>query len=590
MKFSEKVMRDFYLRDLNLGVLQGPLRNDVFLDKPWSKWWKNPINSEFNVHDTIYNNYVKLAISKLDEVAVIDYMNGKTYTHRDIIEMVEKASAGFKEIGIDENSKVAVFLNGSIFEVINLLALNKLGAVSKYVDFTKSIAAMEHAIESNIDLLVMDECFMPLETIINKREIPVVVVNSNEKLNDKLSYEELMDLGEGKSVEAVPFNPEKESLIINSSGTSSMYPKPIAHTDESVNNAVFKMLCTDYDFGENNFLLKTIPSQIGLGIITTLYTSLISNTKLILISGDSVPSLVSVTSDVVKNFKNLLEKHDFSKESKLSIFTAPDFMRKTLHNSDITDLSFIATVLTAGSKMDAEELEDLSNLIKSKGGSFEILNGYGQNEQGGAVTLNNNQANMNGSGGYPTIGTDVLIVDPVNYSLLNINEAGLVLVNTDSAFLEYENMPEETVDAYITLPDGSKWFNTKDLGYLNEAGFIFITGRIARLAVRADFKVDIDALENKIRSLIDGIRVAAIVPKSGGSFEDIIMFVECQQEELQSIENQIREAGIFADYETPTEFIAIPEIPYLSSGKVDYVTIKSIYQEMNDDRSRKLKN
>lgn len=68
------------------------------------------------------------------------------------------------------------------------------------------------------------------------------------------------------------------------------------------------------------------------------------------------------------------------------------------------------------------------------------------------------------------------------------------------------------------------------------------------------------------------------------------MFVECQQEELQSIENQIREAGIFADYETPTEFIAIPEIPYLSSGKVDYVTIKDIYQEMNDDRSRKLKN
>ena len=64
---------------------------------------------------------------------------------------------------------------------------------------------------------------------------------------------------------------------------------------------------------------------------------------------------------------------------------------------------------------------------KEKKCNVPICNGYGQNEMAGAISLNTIKANLNGSAGFPTYGTEVLIVDPETYETLDVNEIGLIM-------------------------------------------------------------------------------------------------------------------------------------------------------------------
>ena len=141
------------------------------------------------------------------------------------------------------------------------------------------------------------------------------------------------------------------------------------------------------------------------------------------------------------------------------------------------DLSHLKGILLGGSKMTESELNTMNKLFAEKGLTVPICNGYGQNEMAGAVALNTIQHNKNGSAGFPTYGTDIRIVDRNTLKDVPFNTSGLILEKSDSRFLYYLNMPEKTKRSTIILSDGSEWYDSTDIGYMDEDGFLFITGR-----------------------------------------------------------------------------------------------------------------
>ena len=97
----------------------------------------------------------------------------------------------------------------------------------------------------------------------------------------------------------------------------------------------------------------------------------------------------------------------------------------------------------------------------------------------------------------------------------------VIIERSSSSFNNYDNMPEETRKAFITMPNGEIWFNSNDLGYMNEKGFIFITGRTNRIVIKNDFKISLDDIELKINKLPFIKDCATIISSSGGSMEEI---------------------------------------------------------------------
>jgi long-chain acyl-CoA synthetase len=121
-----------------------------------------------------------------------------------------------------------------------------------------------------------------------------------------------------------------------------------------------------------------------------------------------------------------------------------------------------------------------------RGAGLHVLEGYGLTETTGPAAVNLPRATRVGSVGLPIAGTTI-----------RISESGEVLIKGIGVFARYRNNPEATAEAF----DADGYFKTGDLGTLDEAGFLTITGRTKDLIVTAGGKnVSPGQLEETVRA------------------------------------------------------------------------------------------
>ncbi len=545
------------------------------IDKPWLKYYIIPPKYIGDLTTkTLYEAYIHANQDNLDSLAIVTMDGGFRYTHRELRNMIDLAAGGFEKLGICEGSKVGIMLNNTVEESVSLLALNKIGSISVFVDVTKSVVDIKDSIAKyNLQMLIIDEVLLPMEPLVNTQDLPIVIVNQTKPHVKGMSFLELYKLGTGNLLDHVPFKSNNPAVIINSSGTTGL-PKPIVHSDFSLNMAAYKILCSDYPLNRDNLIMKIIPSSIGLGLITTLYTALLSGTKIVLIGGNNPYQSILNSVTFASSFPMFRDGVGLSSHAKLLMFTAPMYFRVLCEKLDIfEDLSYMGAMLAGGSKMGKDELDMMNQKMAALNCPVKICNGYGQNELCGAVTLNTNSANKNGSAGFPVIDTDIRIVDPDTFETIGTNQQGLVLEKSESLFLYYDELPEETNASWIMCPDGTTWFNTKDLGSMDDDGFLYITGRVSRVLVRFDFKLPIDKIEEKIKAHPAVFDCAVVAVRKSEIEEVPVAYIVLNdvdygaQEVLKEIQ---KSKEPLADMEYPEYTIRIEALPYMKNGKVDY--------------------
>jgi long-chain acyl-CoA synthetase len=121
-----------------------------------------------------------------------------------------------------------------------------------------------------------------------------------------------------------------------------------------------------------------------------------------------------------------------------------------------------------------------------RGAGITVLEGYGMTETSAAATVNKPSRNKIGSVGQPVPGVTARIADD-----------GEIVLKGSIVFGSYWNNPQATAE---TL-DADGWLHTGDLGSLDEAGFLRVTGRKKELIVTAGGKnVAPAVLEDRLRA------------------------------------------------------------------------------------------
>ncbi len=553
------------------------------IDKPWLKYYLEK-NIDFDISKTIYNNFKCVASNNKNNLAVISFRTGEKITFGELLNKSDEFANGLTALGVSTNDKVVVLTLNSLIDPVIVLGTNKVGAVVEFLDPDSDIPQMKcHTLTAKV--LIVEGVFQPLAKLICN-STPVVVYNSSTVIKEEnfIDYIEFIKNGT-PMVAKVNEDIDLPTLIIFSSGSTGA-PKPIVHSNYSVNNAIKIMLLSDFPLNAMNFMTKTIPSHIGLGVVTSMLVALMAGMPQIILGtidesvfdfeNDSKELIAMLT--VKETFDLMIEYNEWRKINvkdnhyNMVVFAAPIFFKIFLSQNDkIPDMSFITGILLGGSKMTTDELKVMEKVFGEKGLSVPIGIGYGQNELCGAVALNTVNHNKNGSAGYPVLGTNVRIVDRDTYKDVTYNQIGLILEQSDSCFLYYDNMPEETEKTKIVLSDGTKWYNSNDLGYMDEAGFLFITGRTNRVVIKSDHKVSLDVVEAKIKG-ISGVVDVAVVPYHSGNQEgDTVAFIVLNDNSitltLDDINNPKYDLTIF---EIPVKIKIVEELPRMNNGKVDY--------------------
>jgi acyl-[acyl-carrier-protein]-phospholipid O-acyltransferase/long-chain-fatty-acid--[acyl-carrier-protein] ligase len=140
-----------------------------------------------------------------------------------------------------------------------------------------------------------------------------------------------------------------------------------------------------------------------------------------------------------------------------------------------------------------------------------------------------------------------------------------------NVFERYLNDDKRTA----AVKDEQGWFWTGDVGRLDADGFLFIEGRLSRFSKIAGEMVPHEAVEDALLRALqlqgESIRKLAVVGIADAERgEALVLLMACpeRQQDMLQLRYELLERGVPALW-IPKRMLRVPEIPILSSGKLD---------------------
>lgn len=574
------------------------------IDMPQLKYYRSKPLREFDVNQTVYKLIKNSNTYNLDYDA-IGYL-GERISYKKLFDDVDSIAKSFVSLGVKAGDVVPILTTNTPEVAKVYLALNKIGAVTKWVDLRCSEEELIHYFNVHDCKICVcfDKIIKNVENIISKTNISTVIVNKpadsfpipkrigydiittlkepeSTVPKDKrfITFSEFMKLGKNTNLSIIEssYDKEKPTLIVQSSGTTGM-SKSIIHTDYSVNNSFKEWSYTDLPLHPGNSLLVTVPPFVAYGLIGSYFLSLSHGMR-----AELCPVIDATT--VYDN----LGKFDISFAAPLHYRYMKEKLETENNEEKIKALQSVKTFVTGGDKISESELIEIENLLKQYNCYVPLLNGYGNNEGLGAECVNPFMHNKFGSIGIPLPHNKFIAVDLNTGKELKYGEVGEICVNTETSFVEYTNNPEATSEIKKVHEDGKTWLHSGDLGYIDEDGYIFLKGRIRRVIIKAAFKISPDTIEKVICShpaVKDCVTVGVNDPKDVSVPMSFIELKDEYKGKEQQIKEEIKERCIkgLKNYEIPSYFEIIDSIPYTQNNKQDFRKLEQLGNDLIDNQ------
>ena len=237
------------------------------------------------------------------------------------------------------------------------------------------------------------------------------------------------------------------------------------------------------------------------------------------------------------------------------------------------DLSFLKVPRNGGDGMAAEMERRLNAFLPERGCSAKLIKEYGMSEAGGIVCLNYGGSDTVGSVGQPLEGVWLCIVDPDTGEVLDEEEQGEILISAPTQMNGYYNRPGGDDAVLKPGPGGFQWVWTKDIGYLDQRGDLFITGRKKRMISRNGFKIFPSLLEECLLQNPDVADCAVVGGEMpNGETRPVAHVVLRQGADRSETEQALRRLckKTLNFYTVPAAYVFREALPLTERGKVDY--------------------
>ncbi len=173
-----------------------------------------------------------------------------------------------------------------------------------------------------------------------------------------------------------------------------------------------------------------------------------------------------------------------------------------------------------------------------------------------------------GSVGIP-FGNEVQIVDRSD-QVLERNQIGEIVVRGNNVISSYYNAPEATQGAFT--PQG--WFRTGDLGYQDDDGYFFITGRIKELIIKGGENIsprEIDDALYRNKAILEAASFGYPDPTYGQVVAVAVVLKEnCTYGEQEIMDYCREELGAFR---CPSRIFFVDDLPKGPSGKIQRLQV-----------------
>jgi len=260
------------------------------------------------------------------------------------------------------------------------------------------------------------------------------------------------------------------------------------------------------------------------------------------------------------------------------LFAAPTFLMNYVRRVEREDFSNLWLVVAGAERLKVS----IADAFEEKFG-VRPQEGYGATELSPAVSINCDEeqsagdykaGRKEGTVGRPLPGIEVKTVSVEDGSELGVGKSGVLLVKGPNVMLGYLNRQEKTREV---LKDG--WYNTGDIGRVDEDGFIVIEGRLSRFSKIGGEMVPHLGVEQVYLNALgtdEQLVVVTSVPDAKKGEELVVLFLHSGGDG-DSLHKIISESDLPNVWKPKREnYVMIEEMPLLGTGKLDIMQLQRI--------------
>ena len=528
--------------------------------------------SELPEHwESLAHAFVHQAKTHPNEIAIEDSTGISLTYHDALLSAIALANILHEKLGHEEY--IGILLPPSAGAALVNIAITLLGKIPVNLNYTASQCTfnsyviqckLEHIISSRrvMQRVLLDSTasFLQIEML---REEASILVKAWSSAETDLIPENLLGYflaGLKKSANKLD---ETAALLFTAGSTGD--PKGVVLSHRNILSNIHAIQ-QQARLAKKETVLGVVPFFHSFGFTLTLWTVLALGHRVV----------YHYDPRDARKIGDLCEKHQAT-----VIFCTPTIMRSYLKRGHKEQFKSIKTCILGGEKLKPTLRQDLEREL-----GIVPLEGYGLTETSpvvacnipGEIILNDNSrvpGNKPGTVGMPLPGTMLRVVNLVTNEDLPNNVEGMIMVKGPQVMLGYLDKPDETASV---ISDG--WFTTGDLGYVDSDGFLTITGRLSQFSKIGGEMVPHLNVEREIVGLIGGteqtISVTSVPDEKRGE-RLVVLHTKLNmtpEQVVTELKNQKKLSGLWIP--DARDFVEVPELPVLSTGKLDLREIKNI--------------
>jgi acyl-[acyl-carrier-protein]-phospholipid O-acyltransferase/long-chain-fatty-acid--[acyl-carrier-protein] ligase len=519
---------------------------------------------------------VRAACAKPGVEAVVDRAAGKTvFTAARTVAVARVFAKRLKEIAPEK--RVGLILPPGVPGTVVNLACLFAGKTPVNLNFTLGRTALEHCFaKADIRTVLTIDAFRA--KVSEKMDVPWPE-NTVDMLTELKALNKGAVIANEIAVRALPGGlvttlwgipcqgGDAEAALLFTSGSAGT-PKGVVLSHRNIlSNA--EQIFESGIVPDEGCLLSNLPIFHSFGHTVGIWFSLVRGVRCV-----CLPSPL----DAKRNIEVIRE------EKVNTLIGTPTFYRGYLKKVTPGEKTTIERIIAGAEKTPAGFAAECEEKL---GGRY--FEGYGATETSPVVAVNVpdvadedapggiRKGSKPGSVGRLIAGMTARVYSPLTGEALGFNETGLLSLKGANVFSGYLDDPAKTAES---LKDG--WYATGDLARIDEEGFIFIEGRLARFSKIAGEMVPHGAIEDAVVAAFglpqDGEPQVAVSCRADAQKGEAVVLLTTVDIEAEDLRQKLTAAGL-ANLWVPKVIKKVPAIPVLATGKLDLRALKELAAE-----------
>lgn len=465
-------------------------------------------------------------------------------TYQGLVQQIEVVVKTLNAMQLGRNDRVAIVLPGGVDLAVAVFCvaagatcapLNPQYTKQEFEFYLTDVKARAVIVASENESSVVEVA----------RAQGIAVIELKPALTEAAGTFSLVYESHGTAAKPILAEPDDVAIVLHTSGTTAR-PKLVPLSQSNICSSAFHSRDA-FQLSQQDRCLNIMPLFHVHGLISA-----------------SLATLAGGGTVICPPQFDTRQFFDWIAEFKPTWYTASPTMHQAILGQSSEHLSVIDTyplrfVRSSSSPLPPKLMTALEQTFHAP-----VIEYYGMTEAASQITSNPMppQERKIGSAGIAA-GPHVQIVDANNKKVLETGKIGEIVLRGANVITGYEDNPDANAQAFV---DG--WFRSGDLGYFDEDGYLFITGRLKELINRGGEKIsprEVDEVLMEHPSVLLAVSFAMPHATLG---EDIVAAVTLHPQTTVSV-RELRQFAFtrLADYKVPSQILIVDELPKGPTGK-----------------------